>query len=301
MNFKEELNPVGHGSVHDEFYEIAPVLLGHALETAAKLLNIAPSKTVPQPPYEIWHGKPASNKYLRVWGSPTYIKRLVGGKLDSRCSLCSRRDEVLIEESSEELQHDSTTSLSLRFTLMTHPKASGPYGVNGSTNISLELTGRSRPSRPGSWRKDILSDLGSTLRKPFSCGHGQDHSDTACHSSMNDYEIWQMEVKTAFLNSFVEEEIYMDQPEGSTTVGEERKVYRLQRSIYGLKQAFRSWNTRFDEVIQGYDFIKNDYDPCICKKISGSSIAYLVLYVDDILLIGNDVKMLGDIKAWLST
>ncbi|KAL0286933.1 UNVERIFIED_CONTAM: Retrovirus-related Pol polyprotein from transposon RE1 [Sesamum radiatum] len=57
----------------------------------------------------------------------------------------------------------------------------------------------------------------------------------------------------------------------------------------------------FDEVIQGYDFIKNDYDPCIYKKISGSSVAYLVLYVDDILLIGNDVKMLGDIKAWLST
>ncbi|KAL0434304.1 UNVERIFIED_CONTAM: Copia protein [Sesamum latifolium] len=51
----------------------------------------------------------------------------------------------------------------------------------------------------------------------------------------------------------------------------------------------------------GYDFIKNDYDPCVYKKISGSSVAYLVLYVDDILLIGNDVKMLGDIKAWLST
>ncbi|KAL0411618.1 UNVERIFIED_CONTAM: hypothetical protein Slati_3751500 [Sesamum latifolium] len=54
-------------------------------------------------------------------------------------------------------------------------------------------------------------------------------------------------------------------------------------------------------IIQGYDFIKNDYDPCIYRKISGSSVAYFVLYVDDILLIGNDVKMLGYIKAWLST
>ncbi|KAL0416570.1 UNVERIFIED_CONTAM: hypothetical protein Slati_3488900 [Sesamum latifolium] len=92
----------------------------------------------------------------------------------------------------------------------------------------------------------------------------------------------------------------MDQPEGFTTVGEEQKVCRLQRSIYGLKQASEV-GTRFDEVIRGYDFIKNDYDPCVYKKISGSSVAYLVLYVDDILLIGNDVKMLGDIKAWLST
>ncbi|KAL0288058.1 UNVERIFIED_CONTAM: Retrovirus-related Pol polyprotein from transposon TNT 1-94 [Sesamum radiatum] len=101
-----------------------------------------------------------------------------------------------------------------------------------------------------------------------------------------DYEIWQMDVKTAFLNSFVEEEIFMDQPEGFTTVGEEQKVCRLQRSIYGLKQASRSWNTRFDEVIQGYDFIKNDYDPCVYKKISRSSVAYLVLYVDDIFFFG---------------
>ncbi|KAL0401966.1 UNVERIFIED_CONTAM: Copia protein [Sesamum latifolium] len=46
---------------------------------------------------------------------------------------------------------------------------------------------------------------------------------------------------------------------------------------------------------------KNEHDPCIYKKISGSAVVYLVLYVDDILLIGNDVKMLGDIKAWLST
>ncbi|KAL0411233.1 UNVERIFIED_CONTAM: hypothetical protein Slati_3713000 [Sesamum latifolium] len=116
-----------------------------------------------------------------------------------------------------------------------------------------------------------------------------------------DYEIWQMDVKMTFLNGFIEEEIFMDQPEDFTVVGEEQKVCRLQRSIYGLKQASQSWNTRFDEVIRGYDFIKNDYDPSIYKKISGSSVTYLVLYVDDILLIENDIKILGDIKAWLST
>ncbi|KAL0445734.1 UNVERIFIED_CONTAM: hypothetical protein Slati_1701300 [Sesamum latifolium] len=70
------------------FSELPPSFWGYALETAAKLLNIAPSKSVPQTPYEIWHGKPASYKYLRVWGSPAYVKRLVGDKLDSRSSLC---------------------------------------------------------------------------------------------------------------------------------------------------------------------------------------------------------------------
>ncbi|KAL0352614.1 UNVERIFIED_CONTAM: hypothetical protein Scaly_1650100 [Sesamum calycinum] len=61
---------------------------GYALETAARLLNIEPSKTVAQTPYQIWHGKPASYKYLRVWGSPAYVKRQVEDKLDSRSSLC---------------------------------------------------------------------------------------------------------------------------------------------------------------------------------------------------------------------
>ncbi|KAL2226757.1 UNVERIFIED_CONTAM: Retrovirus-related Pol polyprotein from transposon TNT 1-94 [Sesamum indicum] len=110
-----------------------------------------------------------------------------------------------------------------------------------------------------------------------------------------------MDVKTAFGYGFVEEEIYMDQSEGFTSVGEEQKACHLQRSIYGLKKASQNWNTHFDEVIQGYDFINNKFYPCVYKKIGGSMVAYLVLYVDDILLIGNDVKMLGNIKARLST
>ncbi|KAL0345949.1 UNVERIFIED_CONTAM: hypothetical protein Sradi_4426200, partial [Sesamum radiatum] len=56
----------------------------------------------------------------------------------------------------------------------------------------------------------------------------------------------------------------------------------------------------FDEVIRGYDFIKNEHDLCVHKKINGNSVACLVPYIDDILLIENDVKMIGDIKAWLS-
>ncbi|KAL0347922.1 UNVERIFIED_CONTAM: hypothetical protein Sangu_1020000 [Sesamum angustifolium] len=70
------------------FTELSLSFWGYALEMAARLLNIAPSKIVAQTPYQIWHGKPVSYKYLRVWDSPTYVKRLVGDKLDSRSSLC---------------------------------------------------------------------------------------------------------------------------------------------------------------------------------------------------------------------
>ena len=61
-----------------------------------------------------------------------------------------------------------------------------------------------------------------------------------------DYKIWQMDVKTAFLNGNLDEEIYMMQPEGFIAKNQEHMVCKLKRSIYGLKQAFRSWNIRFD-------------------------------------------------------
>ena len=75
---------------------------------------------------------------------------------------------------------------------------------------------------------------------------------------------------------------------------------KLNRSIYGLKQASTSWNHRFDEVIRSYGFIKNEDEPCVYKKVSGSQLTFLVLYVDDILLIGNDVGVMTSMKVWMS-
>src|SRR4051812_38011175 len=115
-----------------------------------------------------------------------------------------------------------------------------------------------------------------------------------------DYEIWQMDVKTAFLNGFLEEELYMMQPEGFIDPKGANKVCKLQRSIYGLVQASRSWNKRFDSVIKAFGFVQNFGEACIYKKVSGSSVAFLILYVDDILLIGNDIEFLDSIKGYLN-
>ena len=64
-----------------------------------------------------------------------------------------------------------------------------------------------------------------------------------------------MDVKIAFLNGYLKEELYMMQPEGFVDRKGANKVSKLQRSIYGLVQASRSWNKRFDSVIKAYDFI----------------------------------------------
>src|SRR3954449_9399525 len=119
-------------------------------------------------------------------------------------------------------------------------------------------------------------------------------------AAYHDYEIWQMDVKTAFLNGNIEEEFYMMQPEAFVDPRNAGKVCKLQRSIYGLKQASRSWNLLFDEVIKAFGFVQNIEEFCVYKKLSGSSVAFLVLYVDDILLIGNDKRFLEEVKEYLN-
>ncbi|KAK9083162.1 hypothetical protein Scep_029633 [Stephania cephalantha] len=113
-------------------------------------------------------------------------------------------------------------------------------------------------------------------------------------------ELHQMDVKTAFLNGDLEEEVYMDQPEGFLTTGKENLVCKLKKSIYGLKQASRQWYIKFNNTITSYGFVENTVDRCIYMKISGSKFIILVLYVDDILLVANDVAMLHDVKRFLS-
>ena len=101
-----------------------------------------------------------------------------------------------------------------------------------------------------------------------------------------------MDIKTAFLNKNLEKEVYITQSKGFISSGRANQVCKLNRSIYELKQASRSWNIHFDDTVKSFGFIKNMDEPCVYKKTSGSAIVFLVLYVDDLLLIENDILML---------
>jgi hypothetical protein len=114
-----------------------------------------------------------------------------------------------------------------------------------------------------------------------------------------DYEIWQMDIKIAIHNGNLDEDVYMTQPKGFVDPQSAKKICKLQKSIYGLKQASRSWNIRLDKVVKALGFVKNEEEACVYKKISGSALVFLILYVDDILLIGNDILMLESVKTSL--
>ena len=106
-----------------------------------------------------------------------------------------------------------------------------------------------------------------------------------------------MDVKTTFLNGNLEEEVYMMQLEGFIVKNQEDMICKLRRSIYELKQASRSWNIIFDQAIKSFGFEQNLDEPCVYKRHRDKVVMFLVLYVDDILFIGNDVGVMSSVKV----
>jgi hypothetical protein len=93
----------------------------------------------------------------------------------------------------------------------------------------------------------------------------------------------QLDIRTAFLNGVVEEELYMQQPPGYAGQGDER-VCRLRCTLYGLKQASRTWHLALRDFLCSLGFESSDADPCLFVLRSGSDIVFVLVYVDDMLI-----------------
>lgn len=117
-------------------------------------------------------------------------------------------------------------------------------------------------------------------------------------ANQNNYHIHQLDVKSAFLQGDLNEEIFMKQPDHDGQIP--GKVCRLKKSIYGLKQASRNWNRKLDVFIKSIGFIRSEYDYCLYYcSINGARI-YLLIYVDDIIVISESIGELESVKSRLS-
>ncbi|KAM1286047.1 hypothetical protein ACFX13_000129 [Malus domestica] len=384
---------------------------GYALYTAAYLLNRVPSKSVPQTPYEIWHGRKPSLKHVKIWGCEAYVKKLEATKLEARLVRCYfvgypketmgyefyhpddqkvfvARNAMFLEEQFvlkgtiskhmeiNEINNEPQTRTRHIDNPVPEPlaprrservnKPPKRYGLDNDFDELYLLGDNETKEDPRDyteamsdidskrWQEAMKSEMDSMYQnqvwtlvdppegivpvgnkwvfkrkigvdgnvetykarlvaKGYRQREGIDYEETFSPVAMiksirillaiaayHDYEIWQMDVKTAFLNGYLEEELYMTQPEGFVSKSEKPKVCKLQRSIYGLKQASMSWNIRFDTEIKTFGFAQNEDDNCVYQKVIGEAVVFLVLYVDDILLFGNDTAVLSSVKVWLS-
>ncbi|KAJ9557005.1 hypothetical protein OSB04_011619 [Centaurea solstitialis] len=120
-------------------------------------------------------------------------------------------------------------------------------------------------------------------------------------SALKALYIHQMDVKTAFLNGYLNEEIYLEQPEGFVMPRQENKVCRLIKSLYGLKQAPKQWHERFDTTVTNFGFRHNGADRCIYSKCTSNYTVVICLYVDDMLIISTDLEGISETKKYLSS
>ena len=118
---------------------------------------------------------------------------------------------------------------------------------------------------------------------------------------VQDLEIEQLDVKMTFLHGDLEEEIYMEQPEEFKVLGNENLVCRHMKSLYGLKQALRQWYKKFDAFMAEHDFKRTESDHCVfIKRYASGDFLILLLYVDDMLIVGQDRIKIAALKKDLS-
>ena len=115
-------------------------------------------------------------------------------------------------------------------------------------------------------------------------------------ASIMKWDLHQMDVKTAFLNGVIEEEVYIEQPQGFEVEDRRTHVCKLKKALYGLKQAPRAWYERIDSFLASMGFIKSKVDPNLYLKVIEDEPVILLLYVDDLFLTGNKKQIMENKK-----
>jgi hypothetical protein len=120
-------------------------------------------------------------------------------------------------------------------------------------------------------------------------------------AALEDWEVHQLDVKSVFLNGMLNEGIYMEQPQGFITTGKETQVCHLKKAIYGLKQASHTWNSNIHAALTelGFKWTVADASVYVIHQREGDGPLYVILYIDDITILGASLEAVKELKARL--
>ncbi|KAG7587705.1 GAG-pre-integrase domain [Arabidopsis suecica] len=119
-------------------------------------------------------------------------------------------------------------------------------------------------------------------------------------AASNGWEVHHLDVKTAFLPGELKEDVYVSQPEGFVTKGSERKVYKLHKALYGLRQAPRAWNTKLNKILRELSFEKCSKELSLYRKKEKENLLIVAVYVDDLLVTGSSLDLILDFKKGMA-
>ncbi|KAJ9542022.1 hypothetical protein OSB04_028528 [Centaurea solstitialis] len=117
----------------------------------------------------------------------------------------------------------------------------------------------------------------------------------------NGWKIYHLDEKTAFLHGELKEEVYVSQPEGFEKVGEQGKVYKLEKALYGLRQAPRAWNIKLDGILREMGFQRCLHESAVYTKVSKGEYIIVVVYVHDLFVTGTCHEITSQFKSMMSS
>ncbi|GKA98765.1 retrotransposon protein, putative, ty1-copia subclass [Tanacetum coccineum] len=263
---------------------------------------------VPKIPFEMWKGKRPSLGHIKIWGCEVFVRREAQDKLEAISEKCLFREMISKEDSGSKIDLEEIQEYADEEPIVntdTQQEVVTPDKISDSTLSELDEPANYKEAmtspEAAKWNEAIKSEI----------------------QSMCDNQVWNLvdttpglktvgckwifkkktdmdgKVHTYKARLVAKEDVFMALPEGFKNAKYLKRVCKLQKAIYGLKQTSHSWNLCFHEKVTQFGFSRSEDESCIYVKVSGSVVVFLVLYVDDILLIGNDIPMLQNVKDWL--
>nr|GEX06114.1 hypothetical protein [Tanacetum cinerariifolium] len=294
-------------------------------EAVTRILHMVPTKKVDMTPYELWFGKVPNLSYLKVWGCEVFVKRDTPEKLQQRSVKCifigypkekmcyyfyflSKNKIVVVRYAEFFKKNILSQEVSGRAGDLEEIKDEDTSPFEITSEIPIEVEGFEPPQEEEAYVRRSERPHRASNRLCLNV-EVEEHSLGDLNEPAN-YKAAMLDLESnKWLDAINAEMQCMKDnqvwrlvglpPNGFIDPKHPRKVCKLQRSIYGLKQASRSWNKRFDEEIKKFGFTKNLDEPCVYQKASGSNVIFLILYVDDIIIMVNHIPSLQSVKTYL--